>query len=238
MAANKFLHEEIFRGKDYVKKCRYCRKRMDTHDIYCSKGCKRLDVVLDMERYYDDYGNLTETGRKVKQRISEHYVTNGFEKIQIIKTSSSGKNFEDRSEVYFGETAIVCGVEKNMDSNFKSFIAIRLEIIRPLHEGQKFASRMGQKGMTVQCYRQSDMPFNSRGEIPTLILNPHALPSRMTINQLIEALYPKMGILYGKCFDGTFMIATDIDAVGEGKPKNEQKRQEPFHQITCNTPRL
>ena len=47
------------------------------------------------------------------------------------------------------------------------------------------------------------MPFTEDGLIPDLIMNPTAIPSRMTVAQLIESLSSKIGAIDGKFIDGT-----------------------------------
>jgi DNA-directed RNA polymerase II subunit RPB2 len=77
--------------------------------------------------------------------------------------------------------------------------------------GDKLGSRIGQKG-TVGCIlSEADMPYTENGLKPDLIINPHAIPSRMTIGQLYETVLSKIGCMIGGYGDCTAMLGQNAD---------------------------
>ena len=105
-----------------------------------------------------------------------------------------------------GSTGIVDKAFITSGLEGKRIAKIRIRSQRMPAIGDKFCSRAGQKGTVGILLDEIDMPTTAEGLIPDIIVNPHAMPSRMTIGHLVETLTSKSAALFGGFGDCTAFI--------------------------------
>ena len=134
--------------------------------------------------------------------IKENDVVIG--KVTSIKSDPNGYQYRDSSTTHKNsELCRVDGVWQDKNSDGYPFIKVRVVSERVPEIGDKFSSRHGQKGTCGIMLNEEDMPYTAGGLRPDLIMNPHAVPSRMTIAQLMETMYGKICCEKGTLGDGT-----------------------------------
>jgi len=122
--------------------------------------------------------------------------------------------YEDHSKIH--RTTEESYIDKNfIDRNGDGYCIakVRIRTSRKPVIGDKLSSRHGQKGTVGNIIPEKDMPFTANGMRPDIIINPHAIPSRMTIGQLKETLLGKVLVQLGLFGDGTSFGELAVDDI-------------------------
>ena len=143
-------------------------------------------------------------------RIQSYVKENGMPKLNSTVNSGDiligkviGVGQKSISTVYSGEQCRVDHIWEGKDGDGYPYAKIRVITERSPEIGDKVASVHAQKGTVGIILSEEDMPYTASGMKPDLILNPHAIPSRMTIAQLMETMFGKIGAELGCFGDGT-----------------------------------
>ena len=134
---------------------------------------------------------------------------------KVIKYEDQSRVFRTNEETFIDRNFI----DRNGDGY--NFCKVRLRNIRKPVIGDKFSSRHGQKGTIGNIIPEEDMPFTKDGLKPDIIINPHAIPSRMTIAQLKETLLGKVLLKLGLFGDGTSFGELDVKEICNELSKND-----------------
>lgn len=117
------------------------------------------------------------------------------------------------------ESAIVDKVYIKENQDGRLFNKTTLRIDRPPIVGDKFASTAAQKSTVGITFKQYEMPFTESGMTPDIIINPHAMPKRMTIGHLVHQLFAKYAVKHGVIIDGTPYNETSVEDIMEKMEK-------------------
>ena len=128
---------------------------------------------------------------------------------KVIKYEDGSRQYKTVEETYIDKNY----VDRNGDGY--SFAKVRLRSLRQPVIGDKFSSRHGQKGTVGNIIPEEDMPFTASGDKPDIIINPHAIPSRMTIGHLKETLLGEVLVQLGLFGDGTSFGELTVDDISK-----------------------
>jgi len=181
-----------------------------TYRTYTSEESKRgthiRDTIcvppLDKRRRGINYSMINKLGVVKKGMwVEKNDVIIG--KVSISK-NKAGDIISDASLVLkTGEEGWVDRIVSSVSPNGYRLVKVILRKTKKPEEGDKFASLAAQKATVGLIIDSIDMPFTAEGLVPDLIINPHAMPSRMTINHLIECAMGKSCVMEGEFGDST-----------------------------------
>jgi len=163
---------------------------------------------------YGSYDKLDENGLvKIGDYVDGNDVIVG--KVTMLKDSIEGepKARDLSTSLRMNENGIVDKIYKNSNGDGYNFVKVRVRSDRIPEIGDKFSSRHGQKGTIGMTYKQEDMPYTKDGIVPDIIMNPNAIPKRMTIAQLIECVFGKVGTLSGNEMDATPFRKVNVEEI-------------------------
>jgi DNA-directed RNA polymerase II subunit RPB2 len=153
-------------------------------NVYCTSG----DIMI---------------GKYMPQKVQNSVFVNKDNSV-VVKNNESGYiDLKCAENKYF----------KNTSAEGYQFAKIKIRDFRAPTIGDKLSSTSGQKGTIGMEYRQEDMPFNKDGLVPDIIINPHAIPSRMTIAQLLETIMGKASTKIGAYGNATPFANINIDTL-------------------------
>jgi DNA-directed RNA polymerase beta subunit len=172
---------------------------------------------LAYRRHDVNYSWLSENGvvrndQSIRLKIGDAII--GKTANRMVKKADGVRSLETHDVtivIKSGEEGYVDSVIDSMNSDGVRVVKIRTRIHRIPEIGDKFASSTAQKGTCGMIYHQQDMPFDESGITPDLIINPHAIPSRMTINMLLEQCLNLVGCRIGKYQDATTFEHPNIE---------------------------
>jgi DNA-directed RNA polymerase beta subunit len=145
--------------------------------------------------FLDDYGLIKENTELNDKMILIGKINSNLENKDVwiddsVKPKKGQLGYVDKSFITLGEEGF-------------NVAKVRLREERIPAIGDKMASRAGQKGTIGLIIPEADMPYTEDGIRPDLIINPHAIPSRMTIGQIVESMFGIACASYGAFGDCT-----------------------------------
>ena len=164
----------------------------------------------------NNYSRLSKHGFAEENcKVNENDIIVG--KITPIKNKNTSKQYFRCCSTALrpNESGFIDKVMVSRNGDGYRFVKIRVRSNRKPTIGDKHSSRHGQKGTIGIVYGQEDMPFTKDGIVPDIIMNPHAVPSRMTIGQVVECITGKTASMLNVFGDATGFSDKKLDKLGD-----------------------
>ncbi len=139
-----------------------------------------------------DVNVVVDSGDAIIGKTVESYVPGSSERVK-----------KDCSHVQRHRNGVVDHIVHTRNKDGMPMVRLRTRSLRKPMVGDKFTSRHGQKGICGKIVPSEDMPYSLLGYTPDIIVNPHCIPSRMTVGHLMEATLGTAAIIEGYFADGT-----------------------------------
>lgn len=201
---------------DYYRTYKDAEKKRQSSSVKMQEKFVKPSPKNTLGMQGNNYSKLTDMGfPNENEYVKENDVIIG--KIHPIHSKKDSKELYRccSTTIKNAESGYVDKVKVSRDGDGYKFVKVKIRTIRMPTVGDKHASRHGQKGTLGIIYKQEDMPFNKLGMKPDLIMNPHAVPSRMTIAQVIECLMGKVGVNLGMYGDATAFTKFNEKSLGD-----------------------
>eukprot|EP00960_Hanusia_phi_P053857 762478-Hanusia_phi.AAC.8 len=212
--------DSIILNQDAIDRGLFCSTHYKSMKEQCSKNHSTGEEEIFMKPSKDDRSkpcNYDKIGEDGFVPVNTYVKNNDIIIGKIMPRKNKDKMYNQDCSV-----AIKPNDDGYVDVNYQdvnnegyNFCKVRIRNYRKPQIGDKLASSNAQKGCIGMIYRHQDMPFTKDGIVPDIIMNPHAIPSRMTIGQLIECILGKAMCFQGKFGDCTPFHNIDIEKIGD-----------------------
>lgn len=170
-----------------------------THAVYKIGNPRNVLAWTDLKPGYD-YSSLDENG-VIKEGTVIH------DRTVLAACYLTNPETREISDASLVPTVFTKGrVDKVVvlhQANGMRLVRVRILEERVPELGDKFSSRHGQKGTMGMLLDAVDMPRTADGMVPDVVVNPHCIPSRMTIAQMLEQVFGKFGAMVGAKINAT-----------------------------------
>tara|TARA_B100000674_G_scaffold135649_1_gene105246 strand:+ start:418 stop:3669 length:3252 start_codon:yes stop_codon:yes gene_type:complete len=204
-----FIERGGFRASHYSVTEQNSVKNTKEKTVFCIPEASKRRKIGNFNKL--DHDGIIHTGSKIDKK--DCIVGKKFTKTES-KKSNNVVYEEDQSE-FSSHTGTVESVMVYQGKKGDRGCKIKTRTTQIPKIGDKFSSRHGQKGTIGMIYGEEDMPFTMGGMTPDIIVNPLAIPSRMTIGHVLEMLTGKAIAVSGKEIDGSPFSGLTTEDVGE-----------------------